>query len=136
LRIVTDIQERAIVERKTARGLHAAIIAGRFWQQVCRLREGAHFAYLLVEGADLDDGPLAPQAVRGVCVALTDLGVNVIRSTDAMDSALWLQRLAERRNRVRYRNRPAYAQVPKRDAGVPAAEATLGAVPGISRVTA
>jgi ERCC4-type nuclease len=128
--------ERAIVERKTVRGLHAAVIAGRFWPQIGRVREGASWVYLLVEGTDLDNGPLAPAATRGICVALMDVGIHVIRSTDAKDSALWLHRLAERRRRFRHRNRPAYAQIPKRDAGAPAAEAALAAVPGISTVTA
>src|SRR5207244_1489854 len=65
-----------------------------------------------------------------------DLGVGIIRSTDAGDSALWLQRLAVRRAEVRHRNVPPYAQRPKRTRGAPAAEAALAAVPGISRVYA
>jgi DNA excision repair protein ERCC-4 len=130
------IGEQAIVERKTTRGLHAAVVAGRFWPQMGRVRDDARFVYLLVEGADLDDGPLAIAAIRGICVALMDLGVHIVRSTDARDSALWLYRMTDRHSRFRHRNRPAYAQRPKRDAGAPAAEAALGAVPGISRVTA
>ncbi len=131
--IVGDL---AIVERKTVRGLHAAVIQGKFWPQLGRLREKARFAYLLIEGIDLDDGPLTAAAVRGVCVAVMDLGVDILRSTDAKDSALWLHRLAERRERVRSRDRPAYAQRPKREAGAPASEAALASVPGISRVLA
>jgi ERCC4-type nuclease len=124
------------VERKTVRGLHAAVIHGTFWPQLGRLREGTRFAYLLIEGTDLDDGPLATNAIRGVCLALMDLGIDIIRSTDARDSALWLHRLVERRARFGYRDRPAYAQRPKREAGAPAAEAALASVPGISRVCA
>ncbi len=131
-----EVGERAIVERKTVRGLHAGIIAGEFWSQMRHVRDVARFAYLLIEGDDLDDGPLAAPAIRGVCVALMDLGVAVIHSSDPQDSALWLQRLAERRARARYRNRPVYAQRPKRPAGAPAAEAALASVPGISRVRA
>jgi DNA excision repair protein ERCC-4 len=123
---------RGVVERKTVRGLHAAIISGRFWPQVRRLRTEARFPYVLVEGSDLDDGPLAPAAVRGACIALMDLGVAVIRTADVADSALWLQRLAQRRNETRVSNRPAYAQRPKRPEAAPAAEAALACVPGIS----
>jgi ERCC4-type nuclease len=130
------VGERAVVERKTVRGLHAAVIQGKFWPQLGCLREGARFAYLLVEGRDLDNGPLTDVAIRGICVAVMDLGVGILRSTNAKDSALWLHRLAERRARVRYRNRPAYAQRPKRGHGTPAAEAALASVPGISRVSA
>jgi ERCC4-type nuclease len=131
-----EVGDRAIVERKTVRGLHAAIAAGTFWPQIRGVRNAAKFPYLLIEGNNLDDGPLGAAAIRGVCVALMDLGVNVLRSSDPKDSALWLHRLAERRAHVRYRNRPAYAQRPKREAGAPAAEAALASVPGISCVGA
>jgi DNA excision repair protein ERCC-4 len=131
-----QIGDKAIVERKTVGGLHAAVTGGTFWPQLGRVRRVARFPYLLIEGTALDRGPLSEAAVRGVCVAVMDLGVCVIRSMDARDSALWLHRLAERRARVRYRNQPAYAQRPKREVGGPAAEGALGAVPGISAVSA
>ncbi len=131
-----EVGDRAIVERKTVRGLHAALLGGTFWPQLGRVREVARFPYLLIEGENLDDGPLAPAAIRGVCVAVMDLGVGVVRSTGAKDSALWLQRLAVRRAQVRFRNFPAYAQRPKREPGFPAAEAALACVAGISRVYA
>jgi DNA excision repair protein ERCC-4 len=131
-----ELGGRALVERKTVRALHASVIQGRFWTQVGLLRSAARFPYVLIEGRDLDDGPLSPAAIRGICVALMDLGVGVVRSVDARDSTLWLQRLAERRASVRIRNAPAYAQRPKREAGFPAAEAALACVPGISRVCA
>jgi DNA excision repair protein ERCC-4/Fanconi anemia group M protein len=122
----------ALVERKTVRGLHASVIAGTFWPQIGRLRESGHFCYLLLEGHDLYDGPVGDTAVRGICIALMDLGVHVLRSVDAMDSARWLDRLAERRTNARYRSRAPHAQRPKRRAGVSAAEAALSCVPGIS----
>lgn len=126
----------AVVERKTVRGLHAAIIEGAFWPQIGRLRQVARFPYVLVEGANLDDGPLAPASIRGACIALLDLGIAILRSADPKDSALWLHRAAIRRSEVRHRNKPAYAQRPKRKAGYPPAEAALACVPGISRVYA
>ncbi len=126
----------AIVERKTVRGMHAAIVGGTFWPQLGRLRHAARMPYLLIEGSDLDDGPLTSAAIRGACLAVTDLGIAVIRSSDAHDSALWLERLAERRQKPRSRNRPGYAQRPKSEAGSPAAEAALACVPGISTVLA
>jgi ERCC4-type nuclease len=103
---------------------------------VADTHKAARFPYVLIEGRDLDNGPLAAAAIRGICVALMDLGVGVIRSVDCRDSALWLHRLAERRTLVRFRNVPAYAQRPMREAGFPAAEAALACVPGISRVGA
>lgn len=125
-----------LVERKTVRGLHTAVIDGTFWPLLGRLRQAARFSYVLIEGRDLDDGPLSPAAIRGVWIALLDLAVGVVRSTSPEDSALWLHRLADRRSTVRSRDRPAYAQRPKRQLGAPAAEAVLGCVPGISNVLA
>jgi ERCC4-type nuclease len=122
----------ALVERKTVRGLHAAIVSGTFWPQVGSLRASARFCYVLIEGRDLDDGPLTAASIRGACIALFDLGVDLLRSESPRDSALWLQRIAERRTTVRYRDRAPYAQRPKRNAGLPAAEAALACVPGIS----
>jgi DNA excision repair protein ERCC-4 len=126
----------AIVERKTVRGMHLGIVGGTFWPQLGRLRKVARLTYLLIEGCDLDNGPLSPAAVRGACLALDDLGITVLRSADPADSALWLYRLAKRREYAPTRQRQAYAQRPKAETGSPAAEAMLAAVPGISTVSA
>jgi ERCC4-type nuclease len=131
-----EVGDRAIVERKTVRGLHLAIVNGDFWPQVGRVRNVARFAYLVIEGRRLDAGPLTPAAVRGICIAVMDLGVHVIRTDDLNDTARWLQRLAERRAAKRFRSRPAYAQRPQPHADGFAARAALAAVPGISDRTA
>jgi DNA excision repair protein ERCC-4 len=126
----------AIVERKTVRGMHLGIVGGTFWPQLGRLRKAARLPYLLIEGCDLDNGPLAPAAVRGACLAVSDLGVTVLRSVDPSDSALWLYRLAKRRQYAPTTQRPAYAQRPKAEPGIHAGEAMLASVPGISTVSA
>ena len=130
------VGERALVERKTVDDLHGSIVKGRFWPQVGRLREGTRFAYLLVEGISLDAGPLRAPAIRGIWLALADLGITVLRSNSREDSALWLHLLARRRAEVRNGTRPAYAQRPKVGDPARAAEAALAAVPGVSRVSA
>jgi len=83
-----------LVERKSALDLHAAIMQGRFWTQIGKLRRASCFPFLLVEGRDLDSGPLAPKAVRGACVSVIHQGIRLIQTTDRNDSALWLERLA------------------------------------------
>jgi len=125
-----------VVERKTVRGLHTAIAQGTFWRQLGRLRRGARIPYLLIEGENLDNGPLTPKAVRGACLAVLDLGVGLIRTTEAYDSARWLHDLAQRRQTRTSRNRPPYAQRPKAPPGPAAAEAALSAVPRVSAVSA
>jgi ERCC4-type nuclease len=115
---------RAIVERKSVRDLHLSII------QVDRLRRLAAHPYVLVEGADLDAGPLRPEAVRGALVALAELGVPVVRSSGPEDSASWLKISAGRR--TRRRQPPTPMPRPRTNA----AEAMLAAVPGLSIVSA
>lgn len=129
------VAERCLVERKHVVDLHDSLMRGRLWPQLGRLRVRAAEAYLMVEGRD-PDGPIGPAATRGALLAATDLGIDVVRSTDRADSAAWLYRLAHRRQVLRtWRNRPRYAQRP----AVPpdlVPEAMLSAIPGVSTVTA
>jgi ERCC4-type nuclease len=75
-------------------------------------------------------GPLRAESVRGALIALTELGLPVIRSNDPEGSALWLKLLAGRRFRKR-RDAVFLARNP-----TPPPEAMLAAVPGISVVSA
>jgi DNA excision repair protein ERCC-4 len=125
-----------LVERKRVLDLHAAVTKGRLWPQLAKLRAAADFPYLLVEGTDLDRGPLGAAAIRGVCLAAIDQGIAFIRSGQPRDSALWVHRLAVRCQRTEApADRPAYAQRPK-VSPEEAAEAMLAAVPGISSTSA
>ncbi|MGH3040514.1 MAG: ERCC4 domain-containing protein, partial [Gaiellaceae bacterium] len=126
-----------LVERKRVLDLHAAVLKGRLWPQMAKLRAAAAFPYLLLEGTDIDRGPLAGAAVRGACLAVIDQGIALLRSGQPRDSALWIHRLAVRCQRVELpADRPAYAQRPKAHGGPEAAEALLAAVPGISTSSA
>jgi Fanconi anemia group M protein len=122
----------SLVERKTVNDLHRSIIEGRFWLQIGRLRRASVRPYLLVEGSDLDAGPLRTTSIRGALLAVDELGVGVVRSSDGEDSALWLKVLADRQERRR-RLRSTYRQQ-RGEASTP--EAMLAAVPGISRTSA
>jgi ERCC4-type nuclease len=119
----------ALVERKSVKDLHLSIIRGRFWPQIGRLSRTAKRPHLLVEGEDLDRGALPPASVRGALLAVGELGISVIRSSDPEDSALWLKTLGDRSQRVRTTR--TYARRTS-----DAAETMLAAVPGISTVTA
>jgi ERCC4-type nuclease len=125
-----------LVERKRVLDLHAAVMKGRLWPQLGKLRAGCAYPYLLVEGTDLDRGPLGASAIRGVCLAAIDLGIALIQTGRQRDSALWLHRLARAQREVAPADRPAYAQRPKAPPGMEAAEAVLAAVPGISSTSA
>jgi ERCC4-type nuclease len=122
-----------LVERKRVLDLHAAVLKGRLWPQLGKLRAACAFPYLLVEGSDIDRGPLHHNAVRGVCLAVIDQGIALLRSGSPRDSALWIHRLAVRCQQVEpSADRPAYAQRPRPRPGEQTAEALLSAVPGIS----
>lgn len=108
----------ALVERKSVRDLHLAIIKGRFWPQIGRLSRTAKRPYL------------RPASVRGALLAVDELGIGIIRTRDPRDSALWLKLIASRTERARPRTR-TYAQLRAEPA-----EAMLAAVPGISTVIA
>jgi DNA excision repair protein ERCC-4 len=126
-----------LVERKRVLDLHGAVTKGRLWPQVAKLRAAAAFPYLLVEGTDLDRGPLGGAAIRGVCLAAIDQGIALLRSGQPRDSALWIHRLAVRCQLVEpAADRPAYAQRPKSADVAQAAEALLAAAPGISATSA
>ena len=108
-----------------------------YWPQLGRLRAACAFPYLLVEGTDIDRGPLHHNAVRGACLAVIDQGIALLRSGYQRDSALWIHRLAVRCQEIEpAAERPAYAQRPRPKPGDETAEALLAAVPGISTTSA
>ena len=119
-----------LIERKSVLDLHGSIEQGRFWPQIGKLRWKSRFPFLLVEGENIDAGPLSPKAIRGACIAVIHRGIRLLRTTDQWDSAVWLERLAVRAANHRPIDRPKYAQGP-RPAPDEAAEAMLAAVPGI-----
>jgi Fanconi anemia group M protein len=120
----------AVVERKSVRDLHLSIIQKRLWPQIGRLSRSTRHPYLLVEGTDLDAGPLHPASVRGAILAMQELGIGLIRTSGTEDSALWLEILAGR-DRPRRRSTRVFASTMSSPQ-----EAMLSAVPGISGVTA
>jgi DNA excision repair protein ERCC-4 len=126
-----------IIERKRVLDLHGAVLKGRLWPQLAKLRAACAFPYLLVEGTDVDRGPLHPNAIRGTCLAVIDQGIALLRSDHQRDSARWIHRLAIRVQRVEAApGLPAYAPRPRAEPGQTTAEALLSAVPGISTSSA
>jgi DNA excision repair protein ERCC-4 len=128
------IGEQTVVERKTVDDLHLSIVRGRFWPQIHKVR-AARWPYLLIEGASVLSGPVPANSIRGLCLAVNDLGVTIIRTEDAADSAKWLVRIAARRLDGVIRDRPIYAQRPK-STMVPPAEAAQACAQGVSVETA
>src|SRR4051794_17784708 len=86
-----------LVERKTVQGLHRSIESRRLWRQLAELRAACSWPFLLIEGDDIDNGLLGTAAIRGACLSIIEHGVPLLRAMDACDSAMWLHRLALRR---------------------------------------
>jgi ERCC4-type nuclease len=89
-----DVGGKTLVERKSVLDLHSCLVTGRLWSQIGSLRKEARYPFLLVEGADIDDGPLPRAALRGACLSAMRLGIRIIQTKDQRDSALWMYRLA------------------------------------------
>jgi DNA excision repair protein ERCC-4 len=124
-----------IVERKSVGDLHATIDAGRFWPQMKKIRAAGRCPYLLIEGPSLYRGCVLASGVRSLCLAVSDLGITIIRTEDAQDTARWLIALAIRRQDGAIRDRPIYAQRPQ-SADISPNEAALACAPGVSVETA
>ena len=130
------LPRHVLVERKTVLDLHESIRHGRLWGQIGGMRRASRLPYLLVEGPSVDAGPLGPDAIRGICLAVIGQGVPLLTAVNANESACWLHLLALRAGGSRPgRDRPVYAQRLK-PPRVLAAEGMLAAVPGISVVSA
>jgi len=119
----------AIVERKAVRDLHLSVRI-RPVLASDRRAEDADEAGPAHRGDSLDLPMLPLRAVRGICLAVAEQGIEVIRSVDARDTACWLTLLARRPIRRR-RDRPVYAQT-RKVAPVAAGELLLASIPGIS----
>jgi ERCC4-type nuclease len=122
------------LERKTVRDLHLSAQSGRLWRQLLAVRRGTPRPYLLVEGRTLGAGPLGAAAIRSVLLAVIDLGVVVLQSGDAYETASWIDRLIRRANGSRRTRGPVF-RTELADRDDPAVEA-LSAAAGISTVTA
>ena len=88
-------------ERKTVRDLHRSIGDRRLWRQVASLRTDLIRSYLVVEGNDLDVGSISRPGIRSALLAVSNLGVVVVRSRTPADTALWLSRMAIRHQRTK-----------------------------------
>ena len=105
-----------VIERKTVADLHRSLVDRRLWSQVAALRRDPRRAYVLVEGDDLDDGPVPARAIRGALLKILDNGIRLLRTQSPEDTALWLhvlarqeQRRVEHRATVRIGRRPIVA---------------------------
>jgi len=118
-----------VIERKTVADLHRSLINQRLWSQVAALRRDPRRAYILVEGEDLDEGPVPSRALRGALLKVIDNGLRLLRTVSPEDTALWLSVLARQEQR-RMEHRAAVTT--GRRPIVTSPVGLLAAIPGIS----
>lgn len=118
-----------LIERKTVADLHSSLVNRRLWSQVAALRRDPRRAYVLVEGEDLDDGPVPARALRGALLKVLDNGIRLLRTPSPEDTALWLTVLArQEQRRMEHRATVTTGRRPI----VTSPVALLSAIPGIS----
>jgi ERCC4-related helicase/ERCC4-type nuclease len=97
------IGDRILVERKTARDFVDTLVERDLFGQIKALAEAAPRPILIIEGDDLyTTRNIQPNAIRGTLAAITvDMGVTLLFSRDAEDTANMLYVLAQREERER-----------------------------------
>ncbi|MGB0489899.1 MAG: ERCC4 domain-containing protein, partial [Candidatus Poseidoniaceae archaeon] len=110
------IGPRLLLERKTAKDLHASVRDGRLLSQVRRLAAAAPRAGLLLETGQGLEGGTHPNAVHGALAWMAfDLGLSVICVRDASESAAFLAMAARRE--IAWLDALEAAQAPKDEEG-------------------
>jgi ERCC4-related helicase len=92
------IGDRILVERKTARDFMDTLVERDLFGQIRMLAEAVPRPVLIIEGEDLYTlRNIHPNAVRGTLAAITvDMGVTVLRTADADETAEMLYVLSQR----------------------------------------
>lgn len=118
-----------VIERKTVVDLHRSLVNRTLWSQVAALRHDPRRAYVVVEGEDLDDGPVPARPIRGALLKILDNGIDLLRTPSPRDTALWLHVLARQEQR---RAESRTIQLSGRRPIVVSPVGLLSAIPGIS----
>lgn len=92
------IGDRILIERKTARDFVDTLVDRDLLGQVKAMAEAVTRPMVIIEGGDLySQRDIHPNAIRGVLAALTvDMGVSLLFTTDAEDTAKMLFVIAKR----------------------------------------
>ena len=122
------LSDRLIVERKTGSDLAASIKDRRVFEQAERLRAAYPAVVLLIEGKPIH---ISSASWKGAVGRVLTMGVAVLQTKNAMDSADWIARLARQEEAP-----PSGARGSGRVRRDPEASDILGCLPGISTVNA
>ena len=92
-----QVSDEVVIERKTAKDFADSIIDKRLFKQARELSEEFKRPLLILEGDDIYNGMLHPNAVRGTIASIAlDFGISIIPTRNSEDTAAMIKRIAVR----------------------------------------
>ena len=92
-----QVSDDVAIERKTAKDFVDSIMDKRLFKQATDLREEFKNPLIILEGDDLYNGFINPNAVRGSIASIAlDFGISIIPTRNAQDTAAMIKRIAIR----------------------------------------
>lgn len=92
-----QISDEVVIERKTAKDFVDSIVDKRLFKQARSLMEEFKRPLIILEGDDLYNGMINPNAIRGSIASIAlDFGISIIPTRNAQDTAAMIKRIAIR----------------------------------------
>lgn len=92
-----QVSDEVAIERKTAKDFVDSLIDKRLFKQAKELSEEFKHPIMILEGDDLYNGMVNPNAIRGSMASIAiDFGISIIPTRNAQDTAAMIKRIAVR----------------------------------------
>lgn len=92
-----QVSDEVVIERKTAKDFVDSIVDKRLFKQARSLMEEFKRPLIILEGDDLYNGMINPNAIRGSIASIAlDFGISIIPTINAQDTAAMIKRIAIR----------------------------------------
>lgn len=92
-----QVSDEVVIERKTAKDFVDSIVDKRLFKQARSLMEEFKRPLIILEGDDLYNGMINPNAIRGSIASIAlDFGISSIPTRNAQDTAAMIKRIAIR----------------------------------------
>lgn len=92
-----QVSDEVVIERKTAKDFVDSIVDKRLFKQASSLMEEFKRPLIILEGDDLYNGMINPNAIRGSIASIAlDFGISIIPTRNAQDTAAMIKRIAIR----------------------------------------
>lgn len=92
-----QVSDEVVIERKTAKDFVDSIVDKRLFKQARSLMEEFKRPLIILEGDDLYNGMINPNAIRGSIASIAlDFGISIVPTRNAQDTAAMIKRIAIR----------------------------------------